>query len=147
MGVDTIADLAALGKEADEAVQEAALDNGFRERPSAPAQLLPGITGAIGTSVRFATFVRDVELRELRFKANSECVVPLPISSKMKHPGSIVEILEAQKCPIVRLGYISTTASGGLTSASVSGRSSTASLLLQANPVTSRTSTCGGVVN
>src|SRR5947209_11384700 len=64
------------------------------------------MTGAIGTSVRFATFVRDVELHELGIKANPVCVVPLPISPQLKHPGSLSDIFENQKCPVVRLGYI-----------------------------------------
>ena len=59
MGVKTIGDLAQLAKEADDVILAALQDNGFRERPSAPAQLLPGMTGSIASSVRFTTFIRD----------------------------------------------------------------------------------------
>jgi hypothetical protein len=106
MGVKTIGDLAQLAKEADVAVLAALEDNGFRERPSAPVQLLPGMIGSVASSVRFTTFIRDVELRKLNFKINKDCVVPLPISTHLKQPGSLGEIFEAQKCPVVHLGYM-----------------------------------------
>lgn len=107
IGVKSIGDLAQLGKEAGEAVLVALEDNGFRERPSAPAQLLPGMTGSVASSVRFTTFIRDVELRKLTFKVHEDCLIPLPISSPYtKYPGSLAEIFEAQKCPVVHLGYM-----------------------------------------
>jgi len=107
IGVKSIGDLAQLGKEADEAVLAAQADNGFRERPSAPAQLLPGMIGSVASSVRFTTFIRDTELRNLTFKVHEDCIIPLPISSPYtKHPGSLAEIFETQKCPVLHLGYM-----------------------------------------
>lgn len=107
IGVNSIADLAQLGKEADAAVLAALEDNGFRERPSAPAQLLPGMTGSVASSVRFTTFIRDTELRNLTFKVHEDCIIPLPISSPYtKYPGSLAEIFETQKCPVLHLGYM-----------------------------------------
>jgi hypothetical protein len=105
-GVKTIGDLAQLGKEADEAVLAAQADNGFRERPSAPAQLLPGMIGSVASSVRYTTFIRDTELRNLTFKVHEDCMIPLPISSPLKEPGSLADIFETQRCPVLHLGYM-----------------------------------------
>ncbi len=106
LGVTTIADLAVLAKEADEAILAAMTDNGFRERPSAPAQLLPSIIGSVSSSVRLTTFVREGELRKLTFRINPACAVPLAVSTNLKYPGTLGEIFEQQKCPVLHLGYM-----------------------------------------
>ena len=106
IGVKTIGDVAQLAREADEAIMAALEGNGFRERPSAPAQLLPGMIGSVASSIRFTTFIRDVELRKLHFKIDKDCLVPLPISSNPKNPSSLADIFTKQKCPVVHLGYM-----------------------------------------
>lgn len=109
MGVTTIADLASLAKEADEAVLAAMEDNGFRERPSAPAQLLPGIIGSVSSSVRFTTFVREGELRKLTFRIPPGCAVPLasePWGRGESKGRTLGDIFEQQKCPVLSLGYM-----------------------------------------
>lgn len=106
IGVTTVADLDQLGRDADEAVLAAAQDNGFRERPSAPAALLPGMIGSVASSVRMTTFVRTAELRGLNFTVDEDCAVPLPLSPHEKHPGSVADIFQNLTCPVVHLGYL-----------------------------------------
>lgn len=139
IGVRTIGDLTQLGQEADKKVLE---NNGFSERPSAPAQLLPGLLGSVASSVRFTTFIRDVDLRKLKLSVDPDCVIALPLSGSltnidpkqasdlledffknpdpnlelrkiyerleklMKEGGSLSNIFENQKCPVIHLGYI-----------------------------------------
>ena len=105
-GVASVADLAELGAAAEAAILAALADNGFSERPSAPAALLPGLVGAIASSVRFTTFVRDTELRKLTFKTHEDCVPQLAISPDMKHPGSLSELFTGLRCPVLHLGYM-----------------------------------------
>jgi hypothetical protein len=104
IGVHTIGDLAQLGKEADAIVLASLQDNGFRERPSAPAQLLPGMLGSIASSVKFTTFIREVDLRSLNITAHKDCVVALPIGGGKKH--ALTDIFENLKCPVFHLGYM-----------------------------------------
>jgi hypothetical protein len=112
IGVKTIGDLAQLGKEADQAVLDAHQDNGFSERPSAPSELLPSPVGSVTTSSRYASFVRDKEIRSLRLSVDADCLVPLPISGFLvkdpsaRRPPSLADIFTAQTCPVIHLGYM-----------------------------------------
>ncbi|MEO8000813.1 MAG: hypothetical protein ABI644_02975, partial [Arenimonas sp.] len=106
LGVKTIGDLSQLGNEADEIVLASLQDNGFRERPSAPAQLMPGMVGSIASSVKFTTFVRDLDLRHLNIKAHKDCIVALPIGGSIKNSGVLTDIFETMNCPVVHLGYM-----------------------------------------
>ena len=108
-GVVTVGDLARAGDDADRAIIERAEDNGFFERPSAPAELLPGMVGSVATRIRYSTFVREHELRGLEFVACEDCVQPLPLTPGYPgKPGSatLIDIFTKQKCPVVHLGYI-----------------------------------------
>lgn len=102
MGIKTIGDLAQLAKEADEIILATIEDNGFKEKPSAPAQLLPGLIGSVASSVRFTSFIRDVDLRRLTFGFDVDCLVGLPLSKS----GTLAEIFMEQKCPVIHLGYM-----------------------------------------
>ncbi len=87
IGVRTVAELAAFGSFAQREIQHALESNGFYERPSAPAELLPGLVGAVTSSVRFNTFVQDDELRRLNYVINKQCVPRLPISGEFPGKG------------------------------------------------------------
>ena len=106
IGVSTIGDLEGLAREVDAAILAASQDNGFSERPSAPAELLPGQIGSVASSVRLTTFVRNIELRKLILSVGNECVVELPLSPLAKHPGSLSEIFTNLRCPVVHLGFL-----------------------------------------
>lgn len=82
IGVATLAALVELGVEAEAAVAAAQQDNGFRERPSAPAALLPGLLGAVASTVRFASFIREQQLRGLRFSIDRDCAPDLALSTR-----------------------------------------------------------------
>lgn len=100
MGVKTVGDLAQLGEEADQVVLAVLEDNGFSERPSAPAQLLPRVIGSVASTTRFATFVRDVELCKLKFSVNQNCASELPISGRLTgagKPNSLLDLLDLLK--------------------------------------------------
>ncbi|MES2521388.1 MAG: hypothetical protein V4617_01730 [Gemmatimonadota bacterium] len=105
-GVVTVADLAALGDEVEAALLAAARDNGFSERPSAPAELIPTAIGAVASTVRFASFVRERELTSLTLLVDDDCVEPLPLSGTLKQPGNLGEIFTRVRCPQVGLGYL-----------------------------------------
>ncbi|MGD9987038.1 hypothetical protein [Pseudonocardia sp.] len=81
-------------------------DATFSERPSAPPELLPGLIGAVTSSVRFTSFVRDVELRGLVIDVDADCAVDLPIGTLAKQPSSLSEIFTGLRCPVVRLGFL-----------------------------------------
>jgi hypothetical protein len=78
----------------------------FNERASAPSELLPGLIGAVSSSVRFTSFVRDTELRGLVIDVDPDCVIELPVGALAKHPGSLAEIFTGLKCPVVHLGFL-----------------------------------------
>jgi len=110
IGVNTVADLAALGEEADAAIAAASPDNGFSERPSAPAALIPGIIGSVASSVRYTSFVQDAEVRDFRFEVDKECFFPLPLSgTDAKDPKdrpSLSDVFTDQHCPVIQLGFL-----------------------------------------
>lgn len=64
IGVSTVADLAALATEVEGRLgtDDTPAADGFRERPSAPAGLMPQIVGAVASSVRFSSFVEEIHL-------------------------------------------------------------------------------------
>lgn len=80
MGVNTVADMAALGDEAELALAAANVDNGFSERPSAPAVLIPEVIGSVSSSVRYTSFIQDAEVRDFEIELDKECFFPLPLS-------------------------------------------------------------------
>ena len=107
IGVRSIGDLAQLASEVDATVLAGIQDNGFQERPSAPAELLPTTIGSIASNVRFTSFIRDVELRGVSFNVNPDCLVPLPLFKIAKGAeGSLAEVFLTQKCPVLHLGYL-----------------------------------------
>jgi hypothetical protein len=106
MGVRSISDMAQMAQEAEESVLEALEDNGFQERPSAPAQLLPGMIGSINSNTRYTTFIRDTSLRQLALLVDPQCLTPLPISAKDKGRASLADIFLNLTCPVFHLGYI-----------------------------------------
>jgi hypothetical protein len=81
IGVKTIGNLEQLGNVSNAALMPH-LDNGFFERPSAPPQLLPGLSGSVVSTTRYTSFIRDTEFRALTLKINKDCVVPLPITGQ-----------------------------------------------------------------
>ena len=135
IGVNNVADLSALGDEADAAIATAMADNGFSERPSAPAALIPAIIGSVASSVRYTSFVQDAEVREFRFEVDKDCFFPLPLSGLPKaappgksavgtkavstlkdaaglwkklgdaDPPSLADVFTSQNCPVIQLGY------------------------------------------
>lgn len=106
IGMRTVSDVAALASELDEAIAAMEATNGFSERPSAPPQLLPGVIGSIASTVRYSSFIRDTELRNLKFTVRKECAVDLPLSTDKKYPASLREIFEQLQCSVAHLGYI-----------------------------------------
>jgi hypothetical protein len=100
IGIKTVGDLAQLGDEVEEDILTAASENGFQERPSAPAQLLPGLVGSIATSVRFTTFISDTDLRHLKLKTDPDCDTLLPITGNLTgygEPKTLLELIEKLK--------------------------------------------------
>lgn len=106
VGVATVADLARLGEEVEAAILAASRENGFAERPSAPAELIPTAIGAIASTVRFASFIRERELKGFRLFFEEDCIEPLPISGDLKQPAHLGEIFENVRCPVVGLGFL-----------------------------------------
>lgn len=104
-GVATVADLARLGEEVEAAILVATRDNGFVERPSAPAELIPRAIGAVASTVRFASFIRERELKGFRLFVETDCIDQLPISGDLKQPAHLGEIFEGVRCPVVGLGF------------------------------------------
>lgn len=105
-GVVTVADLAALGDAVEAALIAASRDNGFAERPSAPAELIPTALGAVASTVRFASFVLERELADLTLLVDEDCVEPMPLSGALKQPGHLGEIFTRVRCPQVGLGFL-----------------------------------------
>ncbi len=105
-GVVTVADLAALGDAVEAALLAATRDNGFAERPSAPAELIPTAIGAVASTVRFASFVLERELTGLTLLVDDDCVEPMPLSHALKQPGHLGEIFTRVRCPQVGLGFL-----------------------------------------
>jgi hypothetical protein len=81
-GIHTIADIAELGSYVDRMFSHGNEPNGFYEPPSAPAELLPSITGAISTSKRYSNFVKNMDIRGLRFGLDLECIEYSPLAHK-----------------------------------------------------------------
>jgi hypothetical protein len=97
IGIKTVGDLAQLGDEVEEVILTASSENGFQERPSAPAQLLPGLVGSIATSVRFTTFISDTDLRHLKLKTDPDCDTLLPITGNLTgygQPKTLLDLIE-----------------------------------------------------
>ncbi len=106
-GIRTIFDLSGLGSYADQVFASGSEDNGFYEPPSAPAELLPTITGAISTSNKYSSFVRDTDLRGLVLGLNDDCIEALPLAGRSTSDEyNLGEIFTKLKCPIFYLGYM-----------------------------------------
>ena len=95
IGIRTLADLSNLGSCTAQVIASGRADNGFAELPSAPAELLPTMIGAVSTSKRYNTFVREVDLTGLTLYVDEDCVSPLAVSGLMsgspKHPYKSVQ--------------------------------------------------------
>lgn len=120
VGINNLADLAGLGDEADAAIAAVNVDNGFSERPSAPAALIPSVIGSVASSVRYTSFAQDADVRGFRFEVDENCFYALPLSPAKKkspakplskNPGkaaspSLADVFSAQHCPMIQLGYV-----------------------------------------
>ncbi|MFK7830920.1 MAG: hypothetical protein AB8B57_14170 [Congregibacter sp.] len=76
-------------------------DDDFCEPPSAPSHLIPKPMGATTSSVRFASFIDEMPLGEIRLGIEQNCLSP-----HMKSSSAILETLISTPCPVFRLGYI-----------------------------------------
>lgn len=117
LGVRTVADLARL----DQALQKqlnnrskgqsekdaSGRGNGFSEPPSAPEELMPGMVGAIASTTRLSSFVRERELRDLRFAIDAKCVTGLAFDPSAGKSGpALGDIFTGQACPVTYLGFV-----------------------------------------
>ncbi len=80
-------------------------DNGFREPPSAPAELLPTLTGATVHTYRYSSFIREHDLRDLRIGYSEACGLPYSVKTNGKaHP--LIGIFANLGCAGLHLGYL-----------------------------------------
>lgn len=106
-GVATISDLAALAREAEAGLaRDLSADNGFFERPSAPADLIPQFNPTDATVVAFSSFVQERKVGQIIIELDGRANLSLPVTGRFAPPAarnSIEDLLAViEQLPVTR---------------------------------------------
>ena len=95
-GVTTIADLSSFMPFVEAEGYLLPSDFAFQEPLSAPPELIPRAIGAVTSSVRFSSFVREVDLRDVTIHVSPSALADVPIG----------EVFTSSETPVIHLGYV-----------------------------------------